>query len=113
MNPLDNQFEYWNSVSESEIFNHPLDVERFRSYVSQNGKILDFGCGYGRICNELYSEGYRKIIGVDSSKAMIERGHKMFPHLNLETINDNLPFVSGVFDAVILFAVLTCIPTIP
>lgn len=43
---------------------------------------------------------------------MIKRGRKEYSHLNLKTLkNNNIPYNQDVFDAVILFAVLTCIPT--
>ena len=112
MTSLDNQFEYWDSVSSSKTFTHPLDIHRFSSVVSQQANILDFGCGYGRTCDELFGMGFRNIVGVDSSQKMIERGRKEYPHLPLKTLTaDNLPYDPDVFDAVILFAVLTCIPT--
>lgn len=112
MKTLDNQFEYWDSVSSSKTFTHPVDIDRFHSVVSSKANILDFGCGYGRTCDELYRLGFRNIIGVDSSQMMIERGYKEYPHLNLQTLkNNNIPYDQDAFDAIILFAVLTCIPT--
>jgi len=112
MTSLDNQFEYWDSVSSAKTFTHPLDIDRFSSVVSQHANILDFGCGYGRTCDELYCMGFRNIVGVDSSQKMIERGRKEYPHIHLKRLNaDNLPYDPDMFDAVILFAVLTCIPT--
>ncbi len=109
---IDNQKDYWDSVSSCKTFTHPLEKEKFQFYVSKVAKILDFGCGYGRTCDELYNLGYLKITGVDSSKKMVERGLNDFPHLCLETCEGGaLPFESNTFDAIILFAVLTCIPT--
>lgn len=108
---MDNQIEYWDKAANSRIFTHPLDVERFKILVPFNGEILDYGCGYGRICNELHDLGYKNVIGLDSSPAMIERGQREFPHLHLLTwTNARLPFHDRCFDAVLLFAVLTCIP---
>ena len=52
MKTLDNQFEYWDSVSSSKTFTHPVDIDRFHSVVSSKDNILDFGCGYGRTCDE-------------------------------------------------------------
>jgi SAM-dependent methyltransferase len=112
MRSLDNQIEYWNSVSSSKSFTHPIDIGRFHSFVSLKANILDYGCGYGRTCDELYRFGFRNIVGVDSSQMMIERGHKEYPHLNLKTLkNNNIPYDPDAFDAIVLFAVLTCIPT--
>ncbi|MBW1899842.1 MAG: class I SAM-dependent methyltransferase, partial [Deltaproteobacteria bacterium] len=112
MVPLENQFEYWDSVAALKIFTHPLDFDRFHPLVPKTARILDFGCGYGRTCDELYRKGFQNIKGVYSSQKMIERGCREYPHLSLKTWKDNhLPYDSEAFDAVILFAVLTCIPT--
>lgn len=112
MKSLDNQTEYWDSVVDSKSFTHPIDIERFTSLVSKEQKILDYGCGYGRTCEELWRCGYRNIIGVDTSEKMIERGKKEFPYLSLQIISNScLQFEDNSFDMVILFAVLTCVPT--
>ena len=43
---------------------------------------------------------------------MIERGRRENPHLSLHVLKDsNLPFADESFDTVLLFIVLTCIPT--
>ncbi len=109
---LENQFEYWDRVAASKTFTHPFAFDRFRSLVPRTAHILDLGCGYGRTCDELYRKGYQNITGVDSSQKMIERGRKAYPFLRLKTWKGNhLPYDSEAFEAVILFAVLTCIPT--
>ena len=108
----DNQFKYWNDVSSSKIFTHPINIDKFSSLISKDASILDFGCGYGRTCNELYKLGFHNTIGIDSSKNMIERGHKENPHLILETSKEkSLSYGSNTFDAILLFAVLTCVPS--
>jgi SAM-dependent methyltransferase len=112
MASLENQFEYWDSVASSKTFTHPLNFDRFHSIVPKTAHILDLGCGYGRICHELYQKGFQNVIGIDSSQNMIERGRWENPHLRLKTWKENnLPFGSESFNVVILFAVLTCIPT--
>jgi len=112
MESLDNQYKYWNSVAHAKIFTHPFDFNRFQKIISTDAAILDIGCGYGRTYNELYGEGFRNIVGIDTSNKMIERGQKTYPHLHLTPVNGKvLPYGRETFDAVILFAVLTCIPT--
>ena len=104
------QMEYWNSVSEQKEFTTPFQAEEFSKYVQRKHTILDVGCGYGRTLDELYQNGYRNLIGIDFSSGMIERGKQQFPYLDLRVKNDakiDLPDAS--VDAVILFAVLTCI----
>lgn len=106
------QQEYWNHVSGQKEFTTPFQANEFAKYVEPDGYILDIGCGYGRTLNELYQNEYRNLIGMDFSSGMIERGKQQFPYLDLREQKDaaiDLPDASA--DAVILFAVLTCIRT--
>lgn len=111
-NNADTAKEYWNSVADTKQFTTPFQLEEFKQYVASDACVLDVGCGYGRTLQELYTTGYKNVTGIDFSVGMIERGKKQFPHLNLlvkET--ENIDFPDNHFDAVILFAVLTCIPS--
>ena len=104
------QDEYWNSVSEKKEFTTPFQSEAFSKFVSKDQVILDVGCGYGRTLNELYQNGYNKLIGIDFSSGMIERGKQQFPYLDLRVKQDeSIALPDKSVDAVILFAVLTCI----
>ncbi len=106
------QEEYWSSVSEKKEFTTPFQAEEFSKYVKKDSCILDVGCGYGRTLDELYQNGYRNLIGIDFSSGMIERGKKQFPHLDLRVKEDaKIALPDASVDAVILFAVLTCIRT--
>lgn len=104
------QKDYWNSVSDTKQFTTPFQSKCFGQYVNADANILDVGCGYGRTLNELYAMGYCNLTGIDFSSGMIARGKKQFPHLNLHVKKDEtIDFADNQFDAVILFAVLTCI----
>lgn len=93
------------------IFNLELDVDGFKLLVESDARILDFGCGYGRNCQLLYSLGFKNIFGVDTSYEMIRRGNEQFPYLTLLCSEDGLiDFPDAHFDAVIVCAVMTCIP---
>ena len=105
------QSEQWDSISNTVNFNLEIETEKFGFLVPKNSKILDFGCGYGRNTDALYSLGYTNIQGIDSSKKMIDRGNSNFPHLPLSHNSKNtLPFKDGYFQSIIMCAVLTCIP---
>lgn len=104
------QEQYWDVAAGKKKFTTPLQADEFRRYVNINSRILDIGCGYGRTLNELYGYGYHDLIGIDFSAKMIERGREQFPYLNLQVKNtDKIDLPDESVDAVILFAVLTCI----
>ena len=104
------QKDYWNSVSETKQFTTPFQANEFANYLDLNAVILDVGCGYGRTLNELHHLGYRHLIGMDFSQGMIERGKQQAPYLDLRLKKDaGIDLPDHSIDAVILFAVLTCI----
>ncbi|OPJ64613.1 class I SAM-dependent methyltransferase [Clostridium oryzae] len=104
------QQEYWNKVSTKKKFTTPFHSDEFSKYVCKSNTILDVGCGYGRTLNELYQLGYHNLIGIDFSDGMIEQGRKQFPYLNLRVKKEaRIDLPDNSIDAVILFAVLTCI----
>ncbi|MBQ8983884.1 MAG: class I SAM-dependent methyltransferase [Lachnospiraceae bacterium] len=104
------QRDYWNSVSEKKEFTTPFHAEAFSKYVKKDALIVDVGCGYGRTLNELTGLGYSNLIGLDFSQGMIDRGKKAFPSLDLRIkTDDSIDLPESSVDAVILFAVLTCI----
>jgi len=115
------QISYWNRVAHEKRFSHPLRLDWLARYLDTNSRILDYGCGYGRTLADLSQAGFRNLIGVDFSEAMLARARMSLPnanelHTNSLSIslvrNDGgtLPFQNDSFDAMLLFAVLTCIP---
>lgn len=106
MNPL----EYWNSVAETKTFTTPFMMEAFGKYVPKEARILDVGCGYGRILKTLHAAGYENATGFDFSEELLERGRREFPELDLRGMpSDAIPVPDASSDAVLLCAVLTCI----
>ena len=103
--------DYWNRVAETKTFRHPLDVERVPMLVSRDARILDVGCGCGRTLEQLAALGYHRLVGVDTAGAMIARGRRLYPDLDLRVVAPGpLPFPDASFEAVFLIAVLTCVP---
>jgi SAM-dependent methyltransferase len=109
---IDNQSAYWDSVAESKTFTHPIDLDFLAEFVAKDASILDFGCGYGRIVSLLAKAEYQNIQGFDTSKALVERGLKTekLPLFYIEIPLD-LPVADDSIDCILLFAVLTCIPS--
>ena len=64
--------EYWNMVANEKKFSTPFQMDLYKKYVSNDKKILDIGCGYGRILKELYDNGYTDLLGIDFSSEMIK-----------------------------------------
>ena len=106
------QATYWDSVAHEKRFSHPLRRDWLVQYLKNpQARILDYGCGYGRTLAELAVAGYENLVGVDFSKAMLARSRVQVrgPSL-IRNDGHGLPFKDNCFDAVLLFAVLTCIP---
>jgi SAM-dependent methyltransferase len=109
---LDNQLEYWNTEGLRKSFAHPLNLRRVRQWLTEDSLIVDFGCGYGRCLGELSAAEYTDLVGFDFSPAMIEAARKQFPEIAFEQLESvSLPLPDGSVDAVLLFSVLTCVPS--
>lgn len=101
----------WDDVARAINFSLEPRIENIILQLSKEAKIIDFGCGYGRISQKVWGMGYRNVVGYDGSPRMIERGQLEFPHLNLNTLTgDTIPEPTESVDFVFLCAVLTCIP---
>ena len=109
--PDERQIAYWDGPGAVKSFAHPVDIETLRVLIGHDARVLDYGCGYGRVMEILYQNGYTSLVGVDTSSAMVKRGRALFPHLALRVLTaPSLPFPDDTVDAALLFAVLTCIP---
>ena len=105
------QVSYWDRVAHEKRFSHPLRLDWFGRYSNQQARILDYGCGYGRTLAELSEAGYQNLVGVDFSEAMLMRAQAAIPRpLLVRNDGNRLPFKDNCFDAILLFAVFTCIP---
>ena len=112
MQGISSQISYWDRVAHEKRFSHPLRLDWLEQNLNNpRARILDYGCGYGRTLSELSLAGYTNIIGMDFSECMLRRCRCESAESRLIR-NDgrSLPFKNDCFDAVLLFAVLTCIP---
>ncbi|AXK37161.1 class I SAM-dependent methyltransferase [Streptomyces armeniacus] len=106
---------YWEADGASKDFTHALDHELLAAYVPRDARVLDYGCGYGRLTARLAALGYGDVRGVDPSRAMVERGRREHPALDLAH-QSALPLpradghTDGSYDAALLFVVLNCVP---
>jgi len=113
MQDLDWQIDYWNRVGPAKAFGHPVNFERLGQWLAPDSRILDFGCGYGRVLGLLHSRGYHNLIGVDPAPAMVAAAHQRFPTIAVEPLMSppHLALPAASVDAVLLFTVLTCVPS--
>jgi len=107
-----NQSEFWNQSAGTKVFSHPLDHARFALTVVRDAAILDYGCGRGRLCGELAGRGFTRVVGADFSTEMIAAARRDHPSVSFTHVGGaTVPVGDASFDAVLLFAVLTCIPS--
>jgi SAM-dependent methyltransferase len=111
MQSVSSQISYWDRVAHEKRFSHPLRRDWLEKYSAKQSRILDYGCGYGRTLVDLSAGGFQNLFGVDFSEAMLARARVAAPRAGLVR-NDghSVPCKNECFDAVLLFAVLTCIP---
>jgi len=112
MDSLDIQLDYWNGAGAAKDFSHPVPLPELRELLGPQAAILDYGCGYGRVTAKLAQAGFARVVGVDASEALVLRGLREHPQLDLRVVSaPPLPFPAASFDACLLVALLTCIPT--
>ncbi|MGE0703591.1 MAG: class I SAM-dependent methyltransferase [Vicinamibacterales bacterium] len=111
--PSDSPLDYWNTVGPGKDFAHPIDIERFSRWVPKDARVLDYGCGYGRGVSALHSHGYTQVAGVDPASGMIAAARERHPDLDFQLLEHppHVPAAGGAFDAALLVAVLTCVPS--
>ncbi len=91
---------------ETVSFTSPLPSEMFFTNISKQARIIDLGCGYGRVLKFLFEKGYRNLSGIDSSSKLIERAKVYFPNADY-SISPILELdTSKKFDCVLLCGVL-------
>lgn len=83
----------------------------FANYINDGDKILDAGCGNGRLL-ELLKDKKIDYIGVDISENLVKIAKEKYPSNNFLTADAlNLPFPDNYFDKVFSIAVLHTVPS--
>lgn len=59
---------YWETID--------LSIETIKTAFSSNAKILEIGCATGNTLLALVAQGFKNVVGCDSSPAMLEQAHK-------------------------------------
>ena len=103
---------YWDRVAREKTFRHELRLDWMRSY-GVGTSVLDCGCGYGRLLEQLVDERYAGAVGSDFSASMLARCATTQPRMSQRLVQADgrtLPFRDESFDAVLLFTLLTSMP---
>ena len=102
---------YWDSVAGKKVFATPVPHDFLKKYLPSDGAILEIGCGYGRVLEELRHRGFNRLYGTDCSNRMIDLArHRLGTEVYLEVSDSShLEFADATFDAVLLIAVLISI----
>lgn len=101
---------FWNkseNVQDSK-FTTPLPSKSFLTkYIPKGGKVLDFGCGYGRLTKLLVEYGY-DVIAVDISKPLVDKAKKLCPDAKYRVLSlqEYDPEPDGPFDGILILAVI-------
>jgi len=106
---------YWSKLAETlnEAQRYSKEIEDFHKIEEEfikffkknkNSKILELGCGTGRILKFLNDNGFTKLYGIDISSKMIEICRKSLPNsivLLQHDFRTRLPFESNFFDLIL------------
>ena len=59
-----NQRKFWNEVANKKTFTIPFNMALFSEFIPKNSRVLDLGCGYGRIIKQLEKNGFTNTLSV-------------------------------------------------
>ncbi len=111
---LDKTRQDYNAIAESFSSTRRFvwrGLEPLYNYALPREKVLDLGCGNGRLL-QIFKEIDIDYIGVDSSEKLIEIAKKLYPNAKFQ-VADALhpPFPTNHFDKIYNIAVLHHIPS--
>jgi len=87
------------------------DIENLVQYVSPAERILDLGCGSGRLL-EILRDKNIDYFGIDFSEKLIEIAKRNYPSFKFQVANVlSLPFPNNFFDKIFSIRVLIHIPS--
>jgi len=103
--------DYWNTIGVKKEFEDPIYLDKLSPFLTKHSRILEYGCGYGRLLNYFQSEGYKNLVGYDYASGMIERGRNTYPDLELHAIKESgkVPCPDQSADLIVLSTILCCI----
>ena len=101
--------DFWDDAAIQKTFCHPIPEHIINTYFPPCGKILDVGCGYGRLTQQLSNTGF-VVSGVDASQTMLAAAQQAAPECEFRCSTTMLPWGDQTFDGAILVTLLTSVP---
>ncbi len=105
--------ESYNKIADDFSRSRKSVWEEFKplaDYARSGDKILDLGCGNGRLA-ELFHGKPIEYFGLDNSQKLIEIARKKYPHQEFKLFDGlKIPFEDNYFDKIYCIAVLHHIP---
>lgn len=111
---LEAQYDEWAETYDKDNaalgFRLPvLATAFFARWVPKGGKVLDAGCGTGLAAENLHILGYRDLVGIDLSNAMLGKAREtgVFSEVHRMVMGEPLDFSSNIFSGAIVTGVFT------
>ena len=87
------------------------ELNIFGAYIENGNRVLDLGCGNGRLV-ELFKDKNIDYLGIDNSEKLIEIAKTKYPNARFQSVDAlKLPFPDNYFDKIFSIAVLHHIPS--
>ncbi|MEL7144139.1 MAG: class I SAM-dependent methyltransferase [Cyanobacteria bacterium J06643_4] len=103
--------QFWDNSATSREFRHPVPQAVINGYFPPKAKILDIGCGQGRLTKKLSDMGFA-VSGTDTSTGMLAQAQKSAPECDFcRCQNNQLPWENDVFDVAIAITLFTSVPS--
>lgn len=98
----------WKENSNKLTFTTPLPSKIFIEAINVENRILDLGCGYGRVLSYLENNGFRNLVGVDISEELLMSAKKVCQYSNLKVGSfESIPCRDNEVDIIFLMAVIS------
>jgi len=87
------------------------ELKKIKNYIKDGDKVLDWGCGHGRLLL-LLKDKKINYIGIDTSPKILKIAKKNFPEYNFKTLDRlSLPFSDYLFNVICCIAAIHHIPS--
>lgn len=88
------------------------DILYLKKYAQNGDKVLDLGCGYGRL-SQIFADKKVDYVGTDNAKKQIEIAKTRFPNARfLKSDSFLVPFGNNYFDKVFCLSVIHHLPSV-